>query len=182
MTFEEASKALERSLSKTDAWTRNLESRLESTQSATATIKTELSAALDGIEAGVSLGVEISESITKGFSEAVGFSAESQNTLSQFDEKTKGTTLTETQETVYTFDPAFTPAGYYKYMPFAMVDVFGIVIYNPTTEKAVVSTVSEYAMLYNSWAYSEDKYWENNISPEMLTLDVDNLTFEEPEK
>ena len=45
-------------------------------------------------------------------------------------------------------------------MHFAAVDVFGIVIYNPTTGKASVSSVSEYALLYTSWAYSEDMYWE----------------------
>lgn len=186
MTANEVAQAVEHSNTRTDGWSEVLETTVEASLSASATVEKSIEAAVEvegiGVGAGASTSKSITATLSAGFSKAVGLSKEHTNTLSQFDETTKTKTVTESKETVYTFDPEYTPAGYYKFMHFAAVDVFGIVIYNPTTGKASVSSVSEYALLYTSWAYSEDMYWESKLSPEKLSLDAEGLTFTKPEK
>ncbi len=190
MTNEEVAKAVERSHSQTNAWSEELITKVDAKLSLSKTVMKQfsLSAAISAFGASVGAGASsgnsktISGSISVGFEKIIGFTREEENTLTQLDEVKKGKTYTETQESVYIFDPAYTPVGFYKYLSFVMVDVFGIVMYDPATKNACVSTVSEYAGSYSGWAYSANKYFEESLSPEKLSLDVDNLTFEEPER
>jgi len=187
MTAEEVAQTIERSHTETDGWSNELKTKLEGSLSLSSTIerRVDVAAAIEGIGvgAGVSASNTITATLTAGLEETIGYRGELTNSLVLLDESKKSETLTETLEKEYTFDSGYnTPAGYYQLAHFAAVDVFGIVIYNPTTEKATVSSISNYSMISSQWAYSADSNWESNLSPEMLTLDVEGLTFTEPEK
>lgn len=184
MTTERVAKSLESANTVTDGWSNEVASSMQQNLSGSVTChKTVgISAEADGLKASAEQGMKVgvTRSLQKGFQEKYGINSTTQNTLAQYEELVKEKTVVTEKTMTFSFTPGESKVGFYNYVTLGSADVFGVVIYDPVSDRASITSVSNWVLLKDKLVYFEDESFVDHIKPDKLELKAEDLRFSMP--